>query len=289
MATVVPDSGQGLALIALLSGVVSGVTLKAIGQMPPGEAIALRSALAFVIIAGIIAVRPSGAARLIGPRGMMRAGLDALAALTFSLAIFEIPLSLLASIHATLPVLSVILSGLMLSERLRPGNWIALALAGGGTLMVLQPGLEFSPTGIALALVSTLAYAFRDVVTRRLPPQTDTFRIALVSLVLVGALAAAMPTEGPWIRPDTRDAGLIAFAALGFVGANVLIIAALRRSEISRIAPLRYTSVLWSLAFDAALWGYVPDFVAAVGIALIVGAGILQLHTASEHKRKDMS
>ncbi|MGP6089235.1 DMT family transporter [Antarctobacter jejuensis] len=277
-----PDSGQGLALIALFSGVASGVALKALGPIPSGEAIALRSALAFVIIAGIIAARPKGPARMIGPRGMTRAGLDALAALTFSLAIFEIPLSLLASIHATLPVLSVILSGVFLGERLRPGNWLALALACTGTLMILQPGLEFSPPGIALALISTLAYAFRDVTTRRLPPQTDTFRIALVSLVLVGGVAAALPASAPWVWPEKTDAGLIAFAALGFVGANVLIIAALRRSELSRIAPLRYTSVLWSLAFDAALWGYLPDLTGAAGITLILAAGIVQLKISTK-------
>lgn len=289
MARLIPDEGQSLALVALFSGVASGVALKAIGPMPSGEAIALRSAVAFVMIAVIVLARRRSTARQIGPRGMMRAGLDAVAALTFSLAIFEIPLSLLASIHATLPVLSVILSGVVLKERLRPGNWAALALACGGTLLILQPGLAFSPLGVGLALVSTLAYAFRDVTTRRLPPQTDTFRIALVSLVMIGAVAAALPSGGAWVWPGLTDSALITLAALGFVGANVLIIAALRRSELSRIAPLRYTSVLWSLAFDAALWGYLPDLAGACGIALILAAGALQLQTSSTDLSKDMT
>lgn len=213
MARLTPDPGQSLALVALFCGVAAGVALKAIGPMPAGEAIALRSVLAFALIAGIIALRRRTTARGVGPRGMVRAGLDALAALTFSLAIFEIPLSLLASIHATLPVLSVILSGVVLKERLRAGNWAALALACCGTLMILQPGLAFSPLGITLALVSTLAYALRDVTTRRLPPQTDTFRIALVSLVLVGAVAAALPGGGrlglaqPHRHPSNRAGG----------------------------------------------------------------------------------
>ncbi|WP_323764521.1 DMT family transporter [Marinovum sp.] len=273
------DSGAVLALIALFSGVAAGVALKALDQMPGGQAIALRSALAFALIAAITWVRRHGASRLIGPRGLARAGLDALAALTFSLAIFEIPLSLLASIHATLPVIAVILSGLVLKERLTAGNWLALVLACGGTLLILQPGLEFSALGVGLALVSTLAYALRDVTTRLLPPQTDTFRIALVSLALVGAIAAALPSEGGWVWPTAPDLYLIALAALGFVGANVLIIAALRRAPLSRISPLRYTSVLWSLAFDAALWGYLPDRAGAAGIVLILCAGIVQMRS----------
>lgn len=276
-----PDRGQAYALIALFSGVASGVALKALGPIPSGEAIALRSALAFVLITGIVLARRRTTDRLIGPRGLARAALDALAALTFSLAIFEIPLSLLASIHATLPVISVILSGLILKERLRAGNWIALALACGGTLLILQPGLSFSPLGVTLALVSTLAYAFRDVTTRLLPPRTDTFRIALVSLVLVGGVAALLPSSGGWSLPSSRDLVLLCLAAVGFVAANVLIIAALRRSELSRIAPLRYSSVLWSLAFDAALWGYVPGLAGAAGIALILCAGAVQMRVPS--------
>lgn len=286
MPRLIPDDGQALALIALFSGVASGVALKAIGPMPPGEAIALRSVLAFALIAGLIPLRRNSSTCLIGPRGMARAGLDALAALTFSLAIFEIPLSLLASIHATLPVLSVILSAVLLKERLHAGNWLALALACCGTLLILQPGLEFSLLGIALALVSTLAYGFRDVATRQLPLGTDTLRIALISLALVGSVAAVLPSGGSWIWPGLPDAGLIALAAVGFVGANVLIIAALRRTELSRIAPWRYTSVLWALAFDAALWGYLPDLAGASGIALILAAGIVQLKTTSSPLRK---
>ncbi|KUF10849.1 DMT family transporter [Pseudoponticoccus marisrubri] len=283
------DDGQSLALVALFSGVASGVAIKAIGPMPPGQAIALRAVPAVLLIAAFVVVRRKGPARLVGPRGLVRAGLDAVAALTFSLAIFELPLSLLASIHATLPVLSVILSGVVLKERLRPGNWAALALACAGTLLVLQPGLTFSPLGIALALVSTLAYALRDVTTRQLPRRTDTFRIALVSMVLVGAVSALLPAGGRWVWPTASDTLLIGLAALGLVGANVLIIVALRWTELSRIAPLRYSSVLWSLAFDAALWGYLPDPLAACGIALIVGAGLLQLHTASDNRFKDMT
>lgn len=276
-----PDIGQSLALVALFSGVASGVALKAIGSIPSGQAIALRSAMAFAFIVVIVVARHRRGNRLIGPRGLARAVMDALAALTFALAIFEIPLSLLMSIHATLPVISVILSGLILKEPLRASNWIALALAGSGTLLILQPGLAFSTLGITLALVSTLAYALRDVTTRLLPPQTDTLRIALVSLFLVGGVAAALPSDGGWAWPEATDIVLLALASTGFVAANVLIIVALRRSELSRIAPLRYSSILWSLAFDAVLWGYIPNFTGAAGITLILCAGAVQLRAHS--------
>ncbi|WP_283639033.1 DMT family transporter [Marinovum algicola] len=281
-------SGQLLALVALFSGVASGVVLKAIGATPPGEAIALRSAMAFAVLALVVLARRRGEARLIGPRGGLRAVLDAVAALCFSLAIFEIPLALLAAIHATLPIVSVILSGVLLKERLRALNWLALALACAGTLLILQPGLAFSPLGIGLALISTLAYALRDIVTRLLPPRTDTIRIALVSLALAGSLAALLPGQAGWVMPPARDLSLIAAAAAGFIGANVLIIAALRRAALSQIAPLRYSSVLWSLGFDALLWGYLPDLAGWTGIGLILLAGAVQIRAGRPTFHKDL-
>ncbi|MGQ7848538.1 DMT family transporter [Granulosicoccus sp. 3-233] len=273
--------GRLLALVALFGGVASGVALKRIHTMPAGEAIALRSALAFLVITGIAMARPRKTPRITGLPGILRATLDALAALTFSLAIFEIPLSMLASIHATLPVLSVILSGVVLKERLQAGNWLALLLAGTGTLLVIQPELAFSPYGVALALISTLAYACRDLLTRKLPAHTDTLRLSQLSLIMVGVTAAVLSSDQPWICPEAMHVVLITIAALGFVAANVLIIIALRRTELSRIAPLRYSSILWSLIFDALLWDYLPDLAGVCGIALILSAGIIQLQTDS--------
>jgi len=279
------ETGQALALVALFSGVVAGVVLKMIETVPPGQAITWRSALAFAALALAVLLRKGGSPGLIGPRGLLRAVLDAIAGLTFALAIFLIPLSLLASIHATLPILSVVLSGALLGERLRKATWAALALACLGTLLILKPGLAFSPLGVGLALASTLAYGLRDVVTRVLPPRTDTLKIALASLALVGLAAALIPSGQAWSLPPGPDLGLIALAALGFIGANVLIIAALRRTSVGQIAPLRYTSVLWSLIFDAALWGYVPDAAGWAGIALILTAGLLQFRASKEPSR----
>lgn len=279
------ETGQALALVALFSGVAAGVLLKATETIPPGQAIAWRSALAFAAIALAVVLRKGASPGMIGSRGLLRAMLDAVAGLTFALAIFQIPLSLLASIHATLPILSVVLSGAMLGERLRPVTWVALCLACLGTLLILKPGLAFSPLGIGLALISTLAYALRDVVTRLLPPRTDTLKIALASLALVGIAAALIPSGQAWSLPPAHDLILIILAAIGFIGANVLIIAALRSTSVGQIAPLRYTSVLWSLIFDATLWGYVPDAAGWAGIALILTAGLLQFRATTERPR----
>jgi drug/metabolite transporter (DMT)-like permease len=65
-------------------------------------------------------------------------------------------------------------------------------------------------------------------------------------------------------------------AACLFV-ANTAMIMALRTGEIAVVAPFRYTPVPLSLALGYWWWGDVPDALAWVGIALVVGAGLYTL------------
>jgi drug/metabolite transporter (DMT)-like permease len=280
----IAQSGELLALAALFFGTVSGVFLKSIEVTPSNEAVALRTVLAFALLGAMTLIWPKRGAPGMGRIGVARAVLDAIAALSFAFAIFTLPLSLLASILATLPLVSVTLSALILSEPLSRRTWIAIVLAFLGTLLILKPGLGFSVTGIVLAFVATFAFALRDVATKRLPEGTDTRRVVLLSFTLVGIVSAAMTGTGSWSMPPQHDIVLIVLAAVTSLCSTVLIVQALRLQSVGRIAPLRYTSVLWSLLFDALIWSYVPDVNGWAGIALILIAGGIQ-HSQTRKER----
>ncbi|MDT0684397.1 DMT family transporter [Roseicyclus sp. F158] len=274
--------GAPLALVALFCGVASSVMLKGIADLAPGHAIAIRSAIAAGLLALVIGVRMArGKSGGLDRAGAARAVFDALAGLTFALAIFELPLALLATIHATMPLVSVALAALILREPLPARALVAIAVGFAGVVVILDPGFGASPLGLTLALVSTFAYACRDLVTRRLRPEADMLKSVILSSVLIGAaglVTAGLPDRAH--MPAAPDLVRLLCAALTFLGANTLIIAAFRRATVARIAPLRYTSILWSLVFDAAIWGHVPDAATAAGIALIVTAGLILLRPA---------
>ncbi len=272
-----------LALAAFFCGTLSAVLLKMTHGVPPGTAIALRSVIACAALGAVVALRPMPGAAGIGQAGYLRAALDALAAITFALAVFLLPISLLASIHATLPILSVVLSALILSERLGRRTLAALALAFAGTLLILRPALDFSGAGLALALASVLCFALRDIVTRRLAADLDVRKLVLVSLALVAAGSVTLVERQDWALPPPPDALLIVLSGAALLGTTFLIVIALRRAPVTRIAPLRYTAVLWALVFDGIVWGYLPGPWAWSGIALILAAGVLQ-HAQSIRK-----
>jgi drug/metabolite transporter (DMT)-like permease len=269
---------QVLALLAFFCGILSGVFLKGVAPEISGEAIALRTFIAFAILAIAVMLWPQPSGNRMGRIGFMRAVLDAIGGLSFALAIFNLPLSLLASILATLPIVSVALSALILSEPLSRRTMYALTLAFAGTLLILKPGLSFSTLGVMLALISTLSYALRDIATRRLHPDVDPRNVILLSLAFVTVAALSLVPLPSWDMPSSKDAVLIALGGVTALGSTFLIVHALRQATINQIAPLRYTSVFWALIFDAAIWGFVPGPIAWCGIVMILAAGVLQ-HT----------
>ncbi len=52
----------------------------------------------------------------------------------------------------------------------------------------------------------------------------------------------------------------------------------LRTGEIAVVAPFRYATVPLSLLLGWLLWSDLPDAVAWLGIALVLGAGLYTLH-----------
>ena len=63
------------------------------------------------------------------------------------------------------------------------------------------------------------------------------------------------------------------FLSIGYY----LLIVSLRAGEMSVISPFRYTALLFALLVGWAVWGDVPNLLAWMGIALLVGAGLHML------------
>ena len=78
---------------------------------------------------------------------------------------------------------------------------------------------------------------------------------------------------------------MILSAASLFV-ANTAIIMAMRRGEMSVIAPFRYVMVPLSILLGYWLWGDIPDSIASLGIGLVLAAGLYTLHRERRSLRR---
>lgn len=139
------------------------------------------------------------------------------------------------------------LAALLFRERLRPHNVVALIVAAGGLLLIaLRGGTSAPATGLVLALLAALSWAFCNMLGRGVDRAEMPAFIIWSSLFAVPTLlVATLWIEGPAaltstiVRPDWEMAGIVAWQSFantiwGYTIWNRL----LGRYTAAQVAPL---------------------------------------------------
>ena len=130
-----------------------------------------------------------------------------------------------------------------------------------------------------LAKGSRLLGALRDVIARWVPPAVPSLVVSLSSAVTVGAVGCLWVSVEGWQPMPVRGIAYVALSSLLLAsGYQFLIIALRSRAEYSVMGAFRYGSVLWAILIGYALWGDVPNGLAFLGIAVVMGSGLYILH-----------
>lgn len=201
----------------------------------------------------------------------------------YFLAIARIPLATAASAFFVGPIVAVVLSVVMLGERLTISKALALALGAGGSVVILRPGGSTDP-GIVLAFASGVLFAFYLIATRH-AAQASAPLPTLAFQCVVGALLLTPQAVATWRLPAATDlwlfAGLGAFSAIS----HILSIAAFRFSDASTLAPLVYIELIGAALIGYFAFGEVPQASTVFGAMLIVAAGLVLVQQDRRRRR----
>lgn len=187
------------------------------------------------------------------------------------------------------PIAASILSGPLLGERVTPRLWIALAVASGGTLLVVQPwaqrseGSESAITveGIAVAALSAALLAALMLVGKPVAKDLGGLTMAIGELTVASVFLAPATYQAVTQYGDF----IVNFLLLGalFTGfAGFVYWEAMRHLPVAVVSVIMYiepaTAVVWALVFldetpNAATW---------IGVALVVAGGALAATAATE-------
>ena len=171
------------------------------------------------------------------------------------------------------PLVIVVLSALVLRERVGPRRWAAVAVGFVGTLIIIRPGLVEVNPGTFYALGSGVALGSYLVMTRHIAGaanamvltfQTSTIGAALMTLAL--PLLWQMPDPAQWLML----VGLGVVATLG----HVLITMAYEHGEASLLAPLAFTEIIMATVFGWWFFNDLPDRWTVLGVAILIGSAI---------------
>ena len=190
---------------------------------------------------------------------VIRALFDLLATGLFIAALFHMPLPNVTAVMQAVPVTATLMT-------------IAVGLVG--VLLIIKPGSSAFDPAIVLAAAAMVAVAIRDLVTRRIGSQIPSAVVTLTTAFLVmlgGAGWSAVEGLQP-MAPQTAMA--LALAAVFLIAGQLLMVQAVRAAGIAATTPFRYTNVVWALVLGWAIFGFIPDSLAFIGIVLIAGSGL---------------
>jgi drug/metabolite transporter (DMT)-like permease len=174
----------------------------------------------------------------------------------------------------TAPVWVALAGGVLLGERLRRAQWLALVLAGGGIAVFFSGGLRSgSFAGDAVALLAGITFAFSIVALRLLKdgtPELALFYSHLIPAVLALPFIFITP---PRITPQSL--GAVIFLGLAQTGAASLLygyaikrLSAINTALLSQIEPV--LNPAWVFLFT----GEAPSRYALIGGFLVI-SGVL--------------
>jgi drug/metabolite transporter (DMT)-like permease len=229
------------------------------------------------------------AVAIIGPKrflpsirsAMPRVQLLRAVALIFEIGIFilafrYLPIGDVHAVAAAAPLIVLVLSAVMLDERVTLAIWLAVVVGMIGVLLVMRPGLRDFSWFHAIPVIGALSWGFYQTLVR-LVGRRDSADTTLVYTVVVGL--AVMTCVGPffWKPPTLGGWGLLLLSGLLGAGAHLALIKAYEACSAPRLQPYGYTLVLWAIAVGLVALGEFPDAWTILGAAIIVGAGLFAL------------
>ncbi len=285
--------GIGLILGSVLIMAFADAVVKLVSaDLTVWQVFAARSGLALPVMAAL-AIATGMRVRLRTPLwSFVRSTLLVLTWLAFYASLPVLSLSVAAVAVYTNPIITALLSAVLIGEPVSRRQWGGVLLGFLGVVAILKPGTDAFSWFTLLPLLAALFYSLAMVLTRSKCRDEAPFALALalhgtflatgliaiLLLALIGLNAGTMAAYpfllGGWAPMGVREGGLMALLAALSVAYFMGVARAYQIAAPSTVATFDYAYLV-----SAALWGFVffaetPDFLTIGGMALITVAGL---------------
>jgi drug/metabolite transporter (DMT)-like permease len=204
---------------------------------------------------------------------------EAAGTLGIVMAFATLPFVTVSAVMQAMPVAYTAAAAIWLGARIDAVQWAAVLAGFAGVLMILRPGATFD-ANLLWPVLGVAALTWRDVVTRRVPPEVDSLRLAIWAFLSILPVGLALIAWQGTVTAGPREQALLAASVLTGVAGYWAITAALRVGAPGLVTPFRYTRLLFGLLIGILLFGERPDAMTLAGAAVIVGAGLVALGRA---------
>lgn len=257
---------------------------------------ALRGLIAVPMLVGLALVRGRGRGVIWGASSIwpfLRGVCLTMTFLAFYAAIPFLSLSTVGAANYMAPIFVALLSAYVIGERVGRLGWFGVVLGFAGVVVLLQPGSDaFSPFAL-LPIIGAGFYAVGHIITRVKCQTTPVAALALAQnavmcvagFVISGVLALGVAPEevatrypyifGAWSSVTISDGLVLLLLACFTVALGMMLAAAYQAAPPATVATFEYSYLIFVAFWDVLFFDMVPTPVSLIGMALIVGAGLL--------------
>jgi drug/metabolite transporter (DMT)-like permease len=193
----------------------------------------------------------------------------------FNAGIMFVPLVTATTIMFLTPIITTVLSVLVLQEYVGIRRWAGVAVGFLGAVIVVQPwtaGTTSFNIGTLFLLAASVSNASYQIATRTV--REDHPLTSLLFTATFGAVIASLILPWHWEWPDLTGWGLLAASGLAGAIGHFCIIEAFRNAPASVVSPFSYSSLLWAALLGFLVWGDIPQLQVLAGAALIIASGL---------------
>lgn len=249
------------------------------------EMIFYRNAGALPIVAAWVTIGPGWrAVRSRRPVAhLTRSGLGLGAMLLAFGTLSLLPLGEATALTYAAPILSTLLSAVLLRERVGRHRWAAVVIGFAGVLLVVHPGGARLPLlGVAVGIAAAFGQAAVMITVRQIS-QTETIAsiVFWFTLLTMIAGAAMLPLFGHGHAAATY--AMLAGAGLCGGVAQITMTGSLRHAPVAVVMPFDYLQIVWGILFGWLITSFPPTATTLGGAALIAASG---LYTAYREGQK---
>ena len=278
-------SGFVLAVAGFATLSVGDAVIKSMaGEWPPYAVAALRFSFGAIGLSALLwrsegkeAFKPTNPWLQIA-RGVCLA----MASVCFFSAVYLMPLAEAMAIGFLAPVLTQLLAGIFLGEKVRPAVWVGSLVALAGVAIILRPNLAELGFAAFLPLVSAIFFACLMITNRASAGQGSALSmqvfVAAISAVILIAVSTGIKLSGAsqldfgW--PSWDVVARCAFVAITASTAHWLAYLGTSRAGAAQVAPAIYVQMLVAITLGWWFFGDVPDALTLGGASLIIAAGL---------------
>jgi drug/metabolite transporter (DMT)-like permease len=212
---------------------------------------------------------------------VLRAGTGTACWYALFYAITQIPLANATLLTYSAPLWMPVVAWIVTRQRAAAATWIGAVVGFAGVLFVLQPRGHGFTLGEASALAGAVFLAVAMMSVRWLGATEPVVRILFYYFLLSTVLSVPIAVAD-WQPVPAAAWWWLAGLGLAQLLSQVLIVFAYRYASAEKVGPFIYSVIVFSALIDWIVWKHPPMPSTYVGIALVIGGGLIAVRARGQ-------